>query len=114
MVEIIVSLALLGTTLIAIFGALRTTSNAAHHCRMLSRSVLLAESLLADTLNSQDLAFKSSAGKNGLFRWEIKIAQTPQENLGALCVKIKWMEQQRKQQYRLFSLVRMKTRFEGK
>jgi len=114
MVEIIVSLALLGTALIAVFTALRTTATAAHHSRMLTRSVLLAESLLADTLNSENLTFKTTTGKNEVFQWEIKVAPTTKENLAAISVKIKWLEQQRKQQYQLLTLLQMKTRFEGK
>ena len=114
MVEVIVALAILSTSLIAIFGAMRTCSRAAHHTRMLTRSVLLAETKLAETRLTGNVAFETTEGREDLYRWQVRIAPTPVENLGAICVQVKWQEQQRRQQYELFSLVYMESSIKGK
>jgi len=109
MVEVLVAVTILGTTSIAVFGALRTCARASHHSRMLTKSVLLAESLLTDVMLSDRSAFESNKGKEPPYDWQVRIAQTPVENLGAVHVQVRWSEQGRAQQYNLFSLVRMKT-----
>lgn len=109
MVEVLVAVAILGTTTIAVFGAMRTCVRAAHHTRMLTRSVLLAESLLTEVMLSDRRSFETTQGKKELYDWQVQIAQTPIENLGAVHVKVTWKEQGRLQNYDLFSLVQMKT-----
>lgn len=101
------ALAILGITLIAVFGAMRTCAGASHHARCVTRSVLLAETLLSDARNSETLAFETREGHEGLYRWQVRIASTPVENLGAVHVEVMWQEQQRQQKYELFSLIRM-------
>lgn len=114
MVEVIVAIALLSTTTIAVFCAMRTCSTAAHHTRMLTRSVLLAESLLVEARLAENTVFETKEGQEDLYRWKVQIASTPIENLGAIHVHVKWQEQQRQQQYELFSLVQMKSFTERK
>jgi prepilin-type N-terminal cleavage/methylation domain-containing protein len=114
MVEVIVAVALLSTTIVAAFGAMRTCSIAAHHARMLSRSVLLAETLFAEVSLSQNPAYETREGRDDTYWWQVRIVQTPVENLAAVHVAVKWEEQQREQQYELFSLIHMKTSIEGK
>ncbi|GAG49590.1 unnamed protein product, partial [marine sediment metagenome] len=53
--------------------------------------------------------FETKEGQEGLYRWKVQIAPTPVESLGAVHVQVKWQEQQRQQQYELFSLVQMKS-----
>lgn len=114
MVEVVVAIALLSTTTIAVFYAMRTCSTAAHHTRMLTRSVLLAESLLVEARLAENAVFETKEGQEGLYQWKVQIAPTPVENLGAIHVQVKWLEQQRQQQYELFSLVQMKSFTERK
>jgi len=114
MVEVIVALALLGITLIAIFGVMRTCAGAAHHARMLTGSVLLGETLIAEAATSKNPAFETRQASVGLYHWELRLAQTPVESLGAVHVKINWLEQQRPQQYELLTFIRMKPAIEGK
>ena len=109
MVEIIVALTILSVTMIAVFGAMRTCATAAHHTRMLTESVLLAESLLAETRLSDNAVYETREGRRDLYQWKVQVAPTPVENLGAVHVQIQWLEQQRPQKYELFSLVQMKT-----
>ena len=109
MVEVIVAITLLGTTLTAIFYVLRTCSTVSNHTRMLTGSVLVAENLLTETRLSEKTAFETKKGQEGLYSWEMKIAPTPLDNLGALHILVKWNEQQREQQYELYSLLQMKT-----
>ena len=107
MMEIIVALVILSTTIIAIFGAMQTCASAAHHTRMLTQSVLLAESLLVETRLSENRAYETSEGREDRFSWKVEIVPTPIESLGAVHVCVEWQEQQRPQRYELFSLVQM-------
>jgi len=109
MVEIVVALAILSVTIVAVFGAMRTCATAAHHTRMLTKSVLLAESLLAETRMSENTVYETREGRENLYQWKVQIAPTPVESLGAVHVQVQWQEQQRQQQYELFSLVQMKS-----
>jgi type II secretory pathway pseudopilin PulG len=109
MIEIVVALAILSITMIAMFGALRTCSAAAYHARMLTNSVLLAESLLTEASLQGYTAFETTEGQNDMYRWKVQIVPTPVESLGAICVQVGWHEQQRLQQYELLSLVQMRT-----
>lgn len=109
MVEIVVALTILSVTMVAVFGSLRMCATAAHHNRMLTKSVLLAERLLTETMISDNTIYETREGSEDLYQWKIQIAPTPVENLGAVHVQVQWLEQQRLQQYELFSLVQMKT-----
>jgi hypothetical protein len=109
MVEIVVALTILSITIVAVFGAMRTCATAAHHTRMLTRSVLLAESLLVEARLSDNAVFETRQGQDDLYRWTIRIVPTPVESLGAIHVQVQWQEQLRPQQYELFSLVQMKS-----
>jgi type II secretory pathway pseudopilin PulG len=109
MIEIVVALAILSITMVAMFGALRMCSAAAYHARMLTNSVLLAESLLTEASLNGHTAFETTEGQNDIYRWRIQITPTPVESLGAICVQVEWHEQQRPQQYELLSLVQMET-----
>jgi hypothetical protein len=114
MVEVVVALAILSTTIIAVFGAMRTCATAAHHNRMLTRSVLLAETLLVEVRLSEIAVFETKEGREDSYQWQVRIVPTPIENLGAIHVQVRWQEQQREQQYELFSLVQMKSFMERK
>jgi hypothetical protein len=109
MVEVVVAVAVLSTSIIAVFGAMRTCSRAAHHSRMLTKSVILAESLLVETWLSENAVFETRQGQEGPYHWNVRIVPTPVENLGAIQVQVTWQEQQREQQYKLISLVQMKS-----
>jgi hypothetical protein len=109
MVEVVVAIALLSTTMIAVFYAMRTCSTAAYHSRMLTESVLLAESLLVEARLAENSVFETKEGREDSYRWKVQIVPTSVEDLGAIHVQVKWQEQQRQQQYELFSLVQMKS-----
>jgi Tfp pilus assembly protein PilV len=109
MVEIVVALTILSVTIVAVFGSMRMCAKAAHHTRMLTKSVLLAERLLAETRISENTVYETREGKENLYQWKVQIAPTTVENLGAVHVQVQWLEQQRQQQYELFSLVQMTT-----
>jgi general secretion pathway protein I len=109
LVEVIVALALLGIALLAVFGALRTCVQATYHARMLTGSVLVAERLLAEVRLDRQRAFATREGQTDFYHWRVRVAPTPVESLGAVYVRVTWMEQQRQQQYDLFSLVNMRS-----
>ena len=107
MVEVIVSIAILGVSFLAVFGALRACGMAGHHTRMLTGSVLLAESLLTEAKLERVTAFETTKGQRHRYEWQVQVAATEIENLGAICVRVSWNEQQRLQYYELVSLVLM-------
>ncbi|MHC4154254.1 MAG: type IV pilus modification PilV family protein [Planctomycetota bacterium] len=113
MVEVVVALAILGTTIVAIFGAMRNCSRAAHHARMLTKSVLLAETLLAEAKTSDVAVFETKEGQQDPYTWTVQVAPTPIENLAAVRVEVKWQEQEREQQYELLSLICINLSVEG-
>jgi type II secretory pathway pseudopilin PulG len=104
-VEVVVALTILGVAIMAIFGALRACSQGTHHARMLTGSVLLAERLLTEIRLSDTRTFETRQGGDGLYQWCVRVAPTPVEGLGAIHVQVTWPEQQRRQQYDLFSLI---------
>ena len=114
MVEVVVALAILSTTILAVFGAMRVCSTGAHHARMLTRSVLLAETLLAEAMLSERLVFETTRGQMDAYSWEVRTMATPVDNLGAIHVKVTWREQQREQQYELLSLVHKGPSMQGR
>jgi hypothetical protein len=94
--------------MLAAFAAMRTCASAAHHARMLTKSSLLAESLLVEATMSEKASFETKQGTTDKYSWKVRIAPTPVENLGAVRVEVKWTEQGREQKYELFSLIQMK------
>ena len=106
--EVIVALVILSTALLAVFGALRASAGGARHARMLTRSVLLAETLLAEAALAEEKAFGTKEGQQDLYHWKVQIAPTPVENLAAIHVEVIWQEQQRQQQYELVSFVHLR------
>lgn len=109
MVEVIVALTLLGITTIAVFGALRSCSQATYRARMLTGSVLLAERMMSEARLNQNQTFETREGQEGLYRWRARVAPTPVEGLGAIHIQVTWPEQQLRRQYDLFSLVHMQS-----
>ncbi len=110
MVEVIVAIAILSTSMLAVFGVLRTCLDADSRSRMLTRSVLLAESLMTETMLKKNITYETTQGSQGTFNWQIQVAPTPMDNLGAISVQVKWPRQQR---YELFSLVHIPAVLEG-
>lgn len=114
MVEIIVSLAILSTSMLAVFGTLRMCTLANSNSQRLTESVLLAEKLLAETALNDNIVYKTSKGKNGQFSWEIQTAPTGMDNLAAVSIKVQWLSQQKPQEYQLYSLLHIPAQMEGK
>lgn len=114
MVEVIVALAIMGTTIIAVFGALSACSKGAYHARMLTESTLLAENLLIQAVLQENIAMQTTDGRNDTFSWKVRILPTPIESLAAVHVAVQWKEQNRPQQYDLVSLLHIKPALEGK
>jgi Tfp pilus assembly protein PilV len=115
MVEVVVALVILSTTVIAVFGAMTACLSGAHHTRRLTGSVLLAETKLVETRLrlSENATFETTQGHEDLYRWEVRVAPSPVENLAAIRVQVKWLEQQRQQQYELFSLFYIEPAIKG-
>ena len=113
LIEVIVALSVFGFSMMAVFQALTTCAVAAHHTRMLTRSVLMAEKLLVESRLSGISSFSIQEGREGAFSWRIQTSETPAPGLAAFHVKVTWLEQQRPQEYELESLVRMNTMGRG-
>jgi Tfp pilus assembly protein PilV len=114
MVEIIVALAILSTSMLAVFGTLRMCTSANGTSQRLTESVLLAEKLLAETTLNGKITYQTTKGSEGQFSWQIQTAATGVDNLVAVCVTVEWLDQQKPQQYQLYSLVHIPALVEGK
>ena len=114
MVEIIVALAILSTSILAVFGALRMCTVANSVSQRLTESVLLAEKLLAEATLNNKITYRTTKGSEGQFSWQIQTAPTGMDNLAAVCVTVQWLNQQKPQEYQLYSLVHIPALMEGK
>ena len=114
MVEVIVALAILGTSMLAIFGVLRMCATANTTSQRLTESTLLAERLLSELAIEKDITYQKVKGQEGVYTWQIQTAPTGIDNLAAVCVKIQWLQQQRSQQYELLSLIQIPVSIQGK
>ena len=114
MVEIIVALAILSTSMLAVFGTLRMCTTASSSTQRLTESVLLAEKLLAEATLNDKITYRTTRGSEGQFSWQIQTAPTEMDNLAAVGIKIQWHEQQKPQEYRLYSLIHIPALMEGK
>jgi prepilin-type N-terminal cleavage/methylation domain-containing protein len=114
MVEIIVALVLLSTSFLAIFGALQVCSRASYHTRMLTEATLLSEKLFTEKRLKNQISFDTTKGSEGPFKWQVKVAPTEAENVGAIRVQVEWKEQNRPQKWELFSIIYMPPLAEGK
>ena len=114
MVEVIVAMAILSTAMLAVFGTLRMCASANGGVQRLSESVLIAEKLLAETMLKDSITFRTTKGNEGRFSWQIQTSPASMDNLAAICVKVSWLEQQKKRQYQLYSLMHIPVQMEGK
>jgi len=114
MVEVIVALAIMGTTIIAVFGTLHACSKGAQHAKMLTESVLLAETLLIQAVLQENIAMQTTNGGNDTHSWKVRILPTPIESLAVVHVSVQWKEQNRPQQYNLVSALYIKPVLQGK
>ena len=105
MVEIIVALAILSTSMLAVFGTLRMCAVANSSSQRLTESVLLAEKLLAEASLNDKITYRTTRGSEGQFSWQIQTAPTEMDNLAAIGIKIQWLNQQKPQEYQLYSLI---------
>ncbi len=114
MVEIIVALAILSTSMLAIFGTLRMCTTANSSSQRLTESVLLAEKLLAEAALNNETTYQTTKGREGQFSWQIQTAPTGMDNLAAISIKVQWLNQQKPQQYQLYSLKHISALMGGK
>ena len=114
MVEIIVALAILSTSMLAVFGVLSMCTSANSTSQRLTESVLLAERLLVEATLKDNITFQTTKGNEGQFSWQIQTAPTGMDNLAALCVTVQWLDQQKPQEYQLYSLMHIPALVEGK
>lgn len=109
LLESIVALVVLGVTMVAIFTTMRTASNAAHHARMQTKAVLLAEKLLVNSKLSDQTVYETTTGEEELFAWKSQLIPTPIEGLAKITITIIWNEQQIKRDFKLISFLKMKS-----
>ena len=114
MVEVIVALAILSTSMLAVFGTLRMCTTANSSSQRLTESVLLAERLLAETTLKDSITFHTTKGYKDRFSWQIQTAPTRMDNLAAVYVTVQWIEQQKPQEYQLYLLMHIPVLMEGK
>ena len=113
MVEIIVALGILATSMLAVFGVLSMCTAASGASQRLTESVLLAEALLAETMLQDEVTYATTTGNAGRFSWEVRTAPAGMDNLAVVRVKVHWLNQQKPQEYELYSLMHIPTAAEG-
>ena len=114
MIEVIVSLAIMATALLAVFTAMRSSASAVTQAKMLTKATMIAESLLSEVLIADDLTFNTSQGRTDRFKWKIQIATTPIENLAAVYIEVSWTFANGSRHYELLSLRCIEPKFQGK
>lgn len=105
MAEVIAAIAIMSTSLLAIFGTARSCSMAADRNRKLTQSVLIAETLLNEQMLDKQIAYQSTQGQTNNYNWQIKILQTDIENLAKIEITVAFGQQLNQQQYQLISFL---------
>lgn len=113
LVEVIVSIAILSTSLLAVFGVFRMCSFASVASQRLTKSTLLAEKLLTETRLEENISFQTRNGKDGFYDWQVKTSPTEVENLAVIEVTVQWTQQMREKDYSLKSLLYILPQYEG-
>lgn len=113
LVEVIVSITILSTSLLAVFGVLRLCSSASVTSQRMTESSLLAEKLLVETMCDKNLIFQTRTGKESIFTWQITTSSTDIENLAMVYITIQWQQQMVQKEYQLKSLLYIKPQYEG-
>ena len=98
---------------LAIFTALRAGHSAAVQSRTLTEAILLAETLLTETITTDNLEFKTTTGTRDRLQYRIQIAPTPSDNLAAIHIRISWPFNERRRHYELLTLRCIEPVFEG-
>lgn len=114
LVEVLVSMAILSTALLAVFGVFQMCSKASTASRRLTESTLLAEKLLVETSLDNNLGFQRQNGTEGLYSWLVKTSPTEVENLALIEVTVQWPQQMSEKDYKLTSLIYIPSAYEGK
>ena len=105
MAEVIAAIAIMSTSLLAIFSTARSCSMAADRNRKLTQSVLIAETLLNEQMLDEQIAYQRTQGQTDKYSWQIKILQTDIENLAKIEITVALRHQSTRQQYELVSFL---------
>jgi len=105
MAEVIAAIAIMSTSLLAIFSTVRSCSMAADRNRKLTQSVLIAETLLNEQMLDEQIAYQSTQGQTDRYNWQIQILQTDIENLAKIEIAVAFGQQSAQQPYQLISFL---------
>ena len=104
MLEVIVALAVMSISVLAIFGVMRACSFASSQSIFLTESALLAERLITETSLKKPLVYQTTRGTEGRLHWTIIVAPTGMDNLASLSVKVSPLQQPQRY-FELLSLI---------
>ena len=113
LIEVIVSITILSTSLLAVFGVFRMCSAASAASQRLTESALLAEKLLAETTLEKNVSYQTQHGTEGFYSWQVRTMQTDIENLAAIEVTVQWPQQMSQKDYTLKTLYYIPPQYEG-
>jgi type II secretion system protein I len=105
LVEVIAAMAIMSTSLLAIFSTARSCLMAAERSGKLTRAVMIAETLLNEQMLDEQISYRSSQGQRDEFSWQIRIMQTNIENLAKIEITVLWGRQSPQQEYQLISFL---------
>jgi prepilin-type N-terminal cleavage/methylation domain-containing protein len=114
MVEIIVALAILSTSVLAVFAVFRMCASTNVNNQRLMQSVLLTEKLLCDVAIKNNITYQTTKGAKDIYSWQIQTAPAEMDNLVAICIKVQWFDQHKPQEYELCSLLYLPAVMEGR
>lgn len=104
MLEVVVALAVMSISVLAVFGVMRACSLASGQSTFLTESALLAERLVTETSLKKPVVYQTTQGTEGRLHWTIKVAPTGMDNLASLSVKVS-PQQQPQRYFELLSLI---------
>ncbi|MBL7106092.1 MAG: hypothetical protein ISS77_00605 [Phycisphaerae bacterium] len=114
MVEIIIAMTIMATSLLAVFGVLSMCIRASNSNTNIAGAAILAESLLNEKRLEKNISYETTKGKESKFNWQIQVSPTEIDNLVAVAVKISWLQNQIPKEYQLISVMHIPAVLQGK
>ncbi|HPS55256.1 MAG TPA: hypothetical protein PLP05_06640 [Sedimentisphaerales bacterium] len=108
LVEAIAAIAIMSTSLLAIFGTAHSCLIASDMNRKLTHAVFIAETLINEQLLDEQIAYQTIQGQTDDYNWQIKILQTDIDNLAKIEITVAFKHQSAQQQYQLVSFLYIK------
>lgn len=105
MAEVIAAIAIMSTSLLAIFGTARSCSMASDINCKLTKAVLIAETLMNEQMLNEQIEYQNTKGQKDQYNWQTRIMQTDIDNLAKIEITVTYKNKSALQQYQLISFL---------